>query len=399
MRHCMLLLTLIFLMVMGAPTHAATLGDADIVPAQGGGERVVFVADGPLKHKRIMVLANPDRLAIDFPAMKASQLTISGVTPEGLVRQIRFGQFDKTTSRVVLDLNRQVAIRSSAAQRNAQGKWGYVLEIAPKQGGASSKVVEAPRAATPPTNAPAPAHKSALDTAFDQAQEEKPLIVIDAGHGGKDPGATGVHTTREKQVTLEIAKALRTAFLRTGRYRVALTREDDRYILLPERVNIARRLKADAFISLHADANPTKAARGISIYTVSEKASDEETAALAERENAVDELSGLDMQGVDKDVADILLDLAARETREKSSQMAGLVMEAMHPKITKLPRPHRFAGFRVLKAPDIPSVLVELGFLTNPEDERLLLSREYRDLVTQSIVRGLDAYYVTVKRR
>jgi N-acetylmuramoyl-L-alanine amidase len=395
MRLLSLLFVSFFLMIAGISAHAATLSGASVTAAASGGERVTFAVDGQVKHKRILVLDKPDRLAIDFPAIKAKSLSVSGIRPEGLVRQVRFGQFDKDTSRVVLDLQRPAGIRASFAQQDTRGNWGYVVEIEPRSATVGSRVMEAPKAA-PQAAAP---QKSTLDTVFDQVQDEKPLIVIDPGHGGKDPGTTGLHSTREKQITLEIAKALRTAFLRTGRYRVALTREDDRFILLPERVNIARRLKADAFISLHADSNPNKTARGFSIYTVSEEASDAETAALAERENAVDDLSGLNMKDVDKDVADILLDLATRETREKSSRKADLILEALHPKVTKLPRPHRYAGFRVLKAPDVPSVLIELGFLTNTEDERLLLSREYRDLVTQSVVRGLDAYYVTVKRR
>jgi N-acetylmuramoyl-L-alanine amidase len=222
--------------------------------------------------------------------------------------------------------------------------------------------------------------------------ERKPLIVIDAGHGGQDPGAIGLHLTHEKDVTLNYARYLRKALLDTGRYRVALTREDDHFVMLPERVAIARKLKADIFLSFHADSNPRPEARGLSIYTLSETASDDEAAALAEHENKADIIPGIDLNKTDADVASILIDLTQRETMNKSAIFADAVVDGLHGKITKLQKTHRFAWFRVLKAPDIPSALIELGFLSNADDERLLLSPEYRDLVIDSVVKGIDRF-------
>lgn len=342
-----------------------------------GGERIVLFSDVALSPKDMMLLHDPSRIVLDFQPVKASALSLpTGYS--GVLRGVRFGQFDAATSRVVLDVAGKLP-RPSVRSERSTGGWRYVVDVN------TQGVVATP--------------DPAKAAAYQATQDEKPLIVIDAGHGGQDPGTLGTGGIKEKQITLEMAKLLRQSLLHTGRYRVALTRDNDTFIMLNERVNIARRLKADLFISLHADSNPRKDARGVSLYTISETASDAETAALAARENSVDDLSGMDLGKVDKDVADILLDLATRETKAKSSQVADIILDAMHPKIRRVSKAHRYAGFRVLKAPDIPSVLIELGFLSNPEDQKLLLSKEYRDLVASSIVRGIDAYYVTVKRR
>jgi len=173
---------------------------------------------------------------------------------------------------------------------------------------------------------------------------------------------------------------------------VTRTRADDTFIALMDRVKRARDAKGELFISLHADSNPRPSARGFSIYTLSETASDDEAEALAAQENKSDIIGGVDLTTEDKDVASILIDLAQRESMNKSTSLADSVMENLHPKVLRLPVPHRYAGFRVLKAPDIPSVLIELGFLSNKEDERLLLTHEYETIISQSIVKAIDDY-------
>lgn len=348
------------------------------------GERIILQSPQPLSHTKLMRLSGPSRIVIDFPSLTAKNIALPAHYSSALVGGIRFGQFDPQTSRIVLDLKQPV--EEVAVGPNVGGAGGMLIDL---RGAAGAK------AAPMPAAAPA----AAATASYEAVQDEKPLIVIDAGHGGQDPGAIGAHKTVEKDITLATARVLRQALLRTGRYRVALTRDSDTFIILGERVNIARKLKANMFISLHADSNPRPDARGFSVYTISETASDAEAAALAARENAVDDLSGMDLGDVDKDVADILIDLASRETKTKSAQLADIIVQALHPKIPKLTKPHRYAGFRVLKAPDIPSVLIELGFLTNNMDEQQLKSPEYRELVTGSIVKGIDAYYVTIKRR
>ncbi len=201
----------------------------------------------------------------------------------------------------------------------------------------------------------------------------------------------------EKDVVLAYAQALKAKLLKSGHYRVKLTREDDRFIMLRQRVAIARKAGANLFISLHADSAPDMEARGLSVYTVSEKASDEETEALAARENKADVLAGVDLSEERDDVAGILISLAERETKNRSATLADLLVTRLEDKVHLLPNTHRFAGFAVLKAPDIPSVLIEIGFLSHPEEEKLLKSKAYREKVTSGIAEGIDAYYPAAK--
>ena len=382
-----LLILMLFMCVGEASAWAAPTITGVSIEATSSGERVTLRSPERLTHSKLLRLSNPSRVVIDFPTLNAANLTLPAGYSSVLVSGIRFGQFDTQTSRVVLDIKQP--LQEVSVVPAASG--GIAIDLR----GTGVPVVSAVPASTLAT----PVTQPVQVPDYDAAQDEKPLIVIDAGHGGQDPGAIGAVKTQEKHVTLAMARSLRQALLRTGRYRVALTRDSDVFIMLGERVNIARKLKADMFISLHADSNPRPDAKGFSVYTISDTASDAEAAGLAARENAVDELSGMDLGNVDKDVADILIDLAARETKAKSSQLADILVDALHPKIAKLTKPHRYAGFRVLKAPDIPSVLIELGFLTNSTDEKLLQSAEYRELVTGSIAKGIDAYYVTIKRR
>lgn len=349
---------------------APVLAKAQPVPAitgmqvavdAGGSESISFLGNAPLNPRKTFVLSDPYRVVIDVDRVTSARLDLPANYTGQLLKAARFGQFNATTSRLVLDVTAPVSITLGEAIGTA-----FVLTIAPANAGGGS----------------GDARKTTA----------KPLIVIDAGHGGQDPGALGLHKTYEKEVTLNYARYLRQALLKTGRYRVALTRDDDRFILLPDRVAIARKLKADLFISLHADSNPRPEAQGLSIYTLSETASDDEAAALAEHENKSDIIPGIDLNTTDADVASILIDLTQRETMNKSALLADAVVDSLHGKITRLPRPHRFAGFRVLKAPDIPSVLIEIGFLSNATDERLLLSPEYRTLVIGSIVKGIDRF-------
>ncbi len=342
------------------PAHAQQVALTSIEVSENGEELLNFNLNSQVALRKTLQLSQPDRLVIDISRIERATLSIPKGYSGKLVKQLRFGQFDSATSRIVIDLHRPVVLLDAQASGTSA-----VVKIAP-----SGEV-----AATAAPN-----------------KSSKPLIIIDAGHGGQDPGAIGIHKTREKDITLNYAKALRDALLATGRYRVTLTREDDRFILLHERVALARKHQGDLFISLHADSNPRAEARGFSIYTLSETASDDEAAALADRENKSDIIPGIDLSTADPDVASILIDLTQRETMNKSAQLADAIVAALPPSIRKLERPHRYAGFRVLKAPDIPSVLIELGFLTNAEDERLLLTKEHRARLVKSVVAGIDRY-------
>ena len=218
------------------------------------------------------------------------------------------------------------------------------------------------------------------------------IVMIDAGHGGKDPGAAGHHGTIEKQVTLKAARILADKLNRTGRVLAKLTRDDDRYLKLRERISIARRAQADLFISLHADAFHKSSAKGISVFSLSDVASDKEAAYLASRENQADLIGGPDLEGEDPLAASELLRMFQRESMNESSHLAAEIVG----QIGDLPggdkRGHRFAGFAVLKSPDIPSVLVEMGFLTNKTDEANLRRTAYLDKIMGRLERAIILY-------
>jgi N-acetylmuramoyl-L-alanine amidase len=224
----------------------------------------------------------------------------------------------------------------------------------------------------------------------------RPLVVLDAGHGGHDPGAVSPFgARREKDVTLAIATAIRDALAESGRVRVAMTREDDRYLVLKDRYEIARKMRAALFISIHADAAPhNDNARGATIYTLSEVASDEQAALLAQRENAADLIGGARLSR-DPDVNMILIDLAQRESMNVSADFARLLMREASPFFPFRPDPHRFASFIVLKAPDIPSVLFETGYLTNPHDSAYIQSPEGQQQIATGMRRAIETHFAT----
>lgn len=215
-----------------------------------------------------------------------------------------------------------------------------------------------------------------------RATDKPALLMIDAGHGGKDPGAIGVTGLREKDVTLSIVQAIRDRLRDQKGLRVRLTRDDDRFLPLGQRVRLAHQAQADFFVSIHADAAPNRQARGLSAYSLSETASDALADALAERENRVDRLYGVDLSGTDKETVAILMDLAVRHKETQSlTAKRGIVQGVSGRSVRLLDNPMRSANFAVLKSPQIPSVLIETGFLTNTDDEALLANmRTRRDL-------------------
>jgi len=224
-----------------------------------------------------------------------------------------------------------------------------------------------------------------------------PLVYIDPGHGGPDPGTIGHSGSYEKNVTLAVAQELERQLLATGRYRVKLTRESDIFVALRERFEMARIDHADIFISLHADSSFVGDPRGLSVYTLSETSSDAEAAALAAKENKADLIAGVDLSKQSTAVTSILIDLAQRETKNQSAHFAELLVNELSRVTMLLPNTHRFAGFAVLKAPDIASVLIEMGYLSNVQDEALLLSAAHRAKLAGAMLRAIDGYFaVTV---
>jgi N-acetylmuramoyl-L-alanine amidase len=225
-----------------------------------------------------------------------------------------------------------------------------------------------------------------------------PLVMLDPGHGGKDPGAIGVTGIYEKHVSLATAMELKRQLEAGGRYRVMLTRGRDVFIPLEDRVDIADRAGAQLFVSMHADALPDRSVRGASVYTLSNTASDAQTAALAQRENSADRFAGPGFGQVPPDVARILASLVRRETRAESTLMARSVVGALDQDVPMLPNPSRHAGFVVLKAADIPSVLVEMGFMSNPQDEAALSRPDHRVIVAQAMKKAVDGYFAMADR-
>lgn len=332
----------------------------------------------PLNSKsyKVFTLDNPPRVVIDSP--QSSVPAISN-PDSSLVAKTRAGRFDPNTVRIVLELKQHCNLAGNSLS-------GTKLTLELDCDGASTD-------ASPPAPSKTKGKSKIAQAAAKPKPIEKPLIIIDPGHGGDDPGTIGGRGTQEKDVVLTFARALEDALVRSGKYRVKLTRTSDVFIPLRERVKIARTAKGSIFISLHADSAPSDDARGLSVYTLSEKASDAETEALAAHENKADIIGGMDLSGEREDVADILISLASRETRNQSAELADMLTASLAGNVRLLQNTHRFAGFAVLKAPDIPSVLIETGFLSHPAEEKLLKTQEYRKKLIGSITEGIDHYF------
>lgn len=388
-RTTLLALTLLSSSLAVAAAESATVAVKDIRLGVTA-ERTRLVLDlGAKVDFDIFLLDRPRRVVVDLPSLAwpTDQPTV-----DGLVQKIRFGQFTADKSRLVIDAKRPVRVAKSFLLPPSSGlPHRLVIDLVKTGNKEFADQVAKDRAAKRSANKAAPAPTPFTPKPRKQANS-KPVIVLDAGHGGVDPGALG-RKAREKSVTLNFTRELAKQLRKTGKYKVYLTRNRDIYIPLRQRVNIARKHNADLFISIHADAIKRKNVRGMSIYTLSETASDKEAAALAKKENQSDIIAGIDFADQPPEVANILIDLAQRETKNLSVKFANLVVDNARGKTRLLDRTHRFAGFRVLKAPDVPSVLIELGFLTNRSDEKQLLSTAWRRKVAGALVNSVNGFF------
>jgi N-acetylmuramoyl-L-alanine amidase len=259
---------------------------------------------------------------------------------------------------------------------------------------ATPAALSTPVAARPALlESPGPVKPAALRPPAEPKLPARPLIVLDPGHGGVDPGAVAVNGSFEKDITLAMARELKKQLEATGRYRVVLTRDSDVFVPLRERPGKARTLGADLFVSLHADSHEGGDVRGLSVYTLSDTASDREAAMLASRENRADALAGMNLSSESDQVASILIDLAQRDTMNQSHRFAATLLHEAERETALLARPQRSAGFAVLTAPDVPAVLVELGYLSHPQDVRLLSSRQHQRRLAGGIVRAIDGFF------
>ena len=243
--------------------------------------------------------------------------------------------------------------------------------------------------ATPAMSQEAARRSAAADT----PDRQRWTVVLDPGHGGIDKGAVSSTGLEEKAVVLSTARVVRRFLVRDSRFRILLTRNDDRYVPLRERYEFARRHRAALFVSIHADANPFLRQRGLSVHTLSARASDRLAARLAVRVNRSDAIAGVDLRGASRSVSSILLDLVQRETRAGSARISSLIVRSARDRVRLLSKPQRSADFAVLRAPDVPSVLVELGFLTNSQDEELLRTMKYRKRVAAVLARAIAQYF------
>lgn len=344
--------------------------------------RVVLDFDGKPTFS-VHYVANPDRVVIDLPAT-AFGFPAKDLTARGLFNDIRYGAMGEGSARIVLTAIRPVKLVMAEAQKNEDHGYRLVLDAEMTTDKAFVEMVRQQEWDTP-GNVDAVSATEAKDDVF--------TIAIDAGHGGIDAGATGADgKVQEKTITLAFAQALKVKLDGKAGMRAFLTREDDHFLSLSERVTLARQGKADLFISLHADTLREKDIRGATVYTLSDKASDRMAENLAARENLSDQLAGYSLQDGPPEVADILMDLTRRETQAFSISLADRVVSSFEGQVGLINNPRRSAGFQVLRAPDIPSVLLELGFLSNVEDEKLLLDEKWREKVTGLIADAVLQY-------
>jgi N-acetylmuramoyl-L-alanine amidase len=381
------------------PSVAAPFPVASDARLAGDAKQTRFVLDLDRKiDLRAFTLGNPYRVVVDIPQVTFHLPSDAGKSGRGLVKAYRYGLVMPGGSRLVFDLSGPAKIDKAYVLDAANDQPArMVLELA--------AVDKAAFVATPIKKEPdgGAALRPALDGSADSASaagkgadvtDSRPVIVIDPGHGGIDNGTQAASGETEKSIVLAFALALRDRITQDGKYRVVLTRDDDTFIPLDGRVKIARDNKASLFVSIHADALPRREgdAQGATIYTLSDRASDAEAEKLAESENKADAIAGVDLAEEPTEVADILIDLAQRETKTFSNRFARMLMASMKNTVRMHKHPLKSAGFRVLKAPDVPSVLIELGYVSNKGDLKHLLSESWRSQTVASVAQAVDAF-------
>lgn len=364
---------------------------ANAARVAGDRERTRFIADLSKKvDVHVFALGNPYRVIVDAPDVNFQMPDGIGKEKRGLVTAYRYGLFAPGKARIVIDVSGPFLIdKAFVLEPRDDQPARLVVDLVPTD----EKTFQAKLKDARPQEAP-----SSVAVIPPQAPsrpaDAKPVVVLDPGHGGVDPG-TNPNGIPEKEVVLAFAKVLK-GKLDAARYEVYLTREDDTFIPLRERVELAQRKGASLFLSIHADYFPDKEDKptGATVYTLSEEASDEEARALAAKENFSDALAGVELP-TDSDgvLANILIDLAQRETQNRSAVFARSIVGELAGKGTLHTRKVRSAGFRVLKAPDVPSVLLELGFLSNPDDEKRLTSEAWRERTADAVAASIDAYF------
>lgn len=376
--------------------EAAPSGDSQSVATDirigGDDKQTRFVVDLSRKIDiTAFMLADPYRVVVDLPRTTFKLPANTGERARGLVKAFRYGLIMQGGSRIVLDTKAPVRLEKAFVIDAAEGQPArLVLDlVATDRASFMRNITLANRSAQQSASA------RPSDAPPKVEGDARPLIVIDPGHGGIDNGAKGTGGELEKDVVLAFALTLREKLEAQGKYRVAMTRSEDEFIALGERVRFARSRNAALFVSVHADALPKREglAEGATVYTLSENASDAEAARLAETENKADVIAGVDLTAEPDDVANILVDLAQRETKTFSMQFARTVVDELKSAARLHKHPLKSAGFKVLLAPDVPSVLVELGYMSTKDDLKQLTSANWRARTAQALAQAVDAYF------
>lgn len=364
--------------------------DARIV---GDEARTRFVADmtGAIDVS-VFTLSDPYRVIVDIPEVRFGLGGDAGVEGRGLFTAFRYGQISPGKSRIVLDLSGPVKVDKAFVIPPADNQPArLVIDVV---GTSREAFLEVERAYRDARNLEESAKRDRAIVAPPPVDSGKFNVVLDPGHGGIDTGAKGRDGAVEKVITLEFAEILGRKLEATGRYNVFFTRTDDRFVALGDRVAIARSHGADLFVSIHANSFRGRSIRGTIVYTISDGASDALASEIAASENQADALAGLDIAAENSDeVLDILFDLTRRETRNFEMVFAQNLVKELRQTTGMFKVPHQKAGFKVLTAHDFPSAMIELGFVSNPEDEKLLLSDEWRQKMAASVTRAVDAYF------
>lgn len=399
------LLALLGVWFGGMPAAARSVDAIDV-----SHDRIVVRFDEGVSSAASFLLDQPTRIALDIDGTGPG----ASAEPAGLVAGVRQSGRGNDGTRIVFDLVRPAIVTGGRlsddgrkltlsvqavdgarfARATTAGRMRFVpkmvmASVLPASSSAAMIVDRGYR-----VSVPVPSHRRQAKLPEIRGNADRPLVVIDAGHGGHDPGAISPHGgLREKDLTLKVARAIRDALLDGGRVRVALTRDRDEFLVLQERYALARRMGASLFISVHCDSAENPLATGASIYTLSEVASDREAARLAARENKADILAGLDLGAQSADISSILIDLTQRETMNASAGFARLLGREASGLIPLKPNYHRMASLMVLKAPDLPSILFETGYLSNEADAERLASADGRRAIAKSVQRAVEVHF------
>jgi N-acetylmuramoyl-L-alanine amidase len=383
-----------------SPAAEANFPIASDARLAGDAKQTRFILDlDKAVQFRAFALADPYRVIVDLPQVNFQLPAGVGGAGRGLVKAFRYGVVMPGGSRIVFELTGPARIAKSYVLEAANGqpprlvlefeevdRTAFVQSLAPENRPELRPAIAEANAAVARAEAPA---------APPSPPDKRPVIVIDPGHGGEDNGTeAGGADVMEKNLVLSFGLALRDRIEKSGKYRVVMTRTDDRFIALADRVKVARSEAAALFISIHADALPRGEgdARGATIYTLSDKATDSDAERLADAENKSDAIAGVNLADEPTEVADILIDLVQRETKTFSNRFARMLMGEMKTTVRMHKHPLKSAGFRVLKAPDVPSVLVELGYVSNKADLEHLVSESWRSRTVGSMAQAIDAF-------